>query len=327
MGKRLRTAVLAVGGTAALCCMGAHSSWPVAPSPDARIQLLAHRGVHQQFDRTGLTSDTCTAAQALPSGHRLFENTLASMRAAFDQGAVVVELDIHPTTDDQLAVFHDWTVDCRTEGHGPIRDFSMDQLRLLDVGYGYTTDGGQTFPLRGAGVGQIPELSEVFRAFPQGRFLVNVKSNDHRELDLLHDMLSEHPEWMASVWGIYGSPGAMAHARSLWPELRIFSKATLKACLLDYAKWGWSGHVPPACHHTTLTLPANVAPLLWGWPHRFAARMNAVGTDLVLLGPVALDDAGSTGIDAVEQLDLVPDGFHGYVWTNRIEVIAPAMAE
>ena len=46
------------------------------------------------------------------------------MRAAFAAGADIVELDIHPTTDGQFAVFHDWTLDCRTEdaaSHASIR--------------------------------------------------------------------------------------------------------------------------------------------------------------------------------------------------------------
>jgi glycerophosphoryl diester phosphodiesterase len=36
------------------------------------------------------------------------------MRAAFDLGADIVELDVHPTVDGSFVVFHDWTVECRT---------------------------------------------------------------------------------------------------------------------------------------------------------------------------------------------------------------------
>jgi glycerophosphoryl diester phosphodiesterase len=44
------------------------------------------------------------------------ENTIASVRAGFELGADVVEFDVHPTTDGTFAVFHDWTLDCRTDG-------------------------------------------------------------------------------------------------------------------------------------------------------------------------------------------------------------------
>ena len=76
---------------------------------------------------------------------------------------------------------HDWTVDCRTQGSGDTRSHDMAYLKTLDIGYGYTADGGATFPFRGKGVGQMPELKEVLTALPQGRFLVNYKSNEERE--------------------------------------------------------------------------------------------------------------------------------------------------
>ena len=108
--------------------------------------LLAHRGIAQRFDERDLKNDTCTAARMLPPTHGHLENTIASMRAGFEAGADVVELDVHPTTDGEFAVFHDWTLDCRTDGRGVTREHSMAYLKKLDIGYGYTADGGKTFP-------------------------------------------------------------------------------------------------------------------------------------------------------------------------------------
>jgi glycerophosphoryl diester phosphodiesterase len=117
------------------------------------------------------------------------------MGAAFALGADVVELDVHPTTDGRFAVFHDWTLDCRTEGTGETRDHNMAYLKTLDIGYGYTVDGGRTFPLRGTGAGLMPSFSDVMAAFPGKKFLVNFKSNEAREGDTLADMLEANPEW------------------------------------------------------------------------------------------------------------------------------------
>ena len=203
----------------------------------------------------------------------------------------------------------------------------MDALRQLDLGHGYTTDGGQTYPLRGSAVGRMPELSEVFEAFPHGRFLVNVKSDDLREIDLLHAMLADNPAWERQVWAVYGSTGPVDHARSLWPGGGSFSKSTLKACLLDYLAWGWTGRVPESCHGETVTIPINAAWLLWGWPHRFQHRMRSVDARVVLLGPMGPGDVGSTGIDTLAQLEDVPDHFDGWLWTNRVELIGPALWE
>ena len=90
--------------------------------PAGKPTLLAHRGIAQRFDTRELRSDTCTAARMLPPTHGYLENTVASMRASFAAGADIVEIDVHPTTDGQFAVFHDWTLDCRTEGRGDDRE-------------------------------------------------------------------------------------------------------------------------------------------------------------------------------------------------------------
>ena len=55
--------------------------------------LLAHRGLHQTFPSDGLKGDTCTAERIYPPEHAYLENTIASMHAAFEAGADVVELD------------------------------------------------------------------------------------------------------------------------------------------------------------------------------------------------------------------------------------------
>jgi glycerophosphoryl diester phosphodiesterase len=115
-------------------------------SPEAKPTLLAHRGLAQTFSAAGLTATTCTAARIFQPEHAFIENTLPSMRAAFADGADIVELDIHPTSDGQVAVLHGWTLDCRTDGHGVTREHTLADLKTLDVGYRYTPDGGKTFP-------------------------------------------------------------------------------------------------------------------------------------------------------------------------------------
>ena len=88
------------------------------------------------------------------------------MRAAFDRGANVVEFDIHPTTDGRFAVFHDRTLECKTNGSGLTRTHTMEELKRLDIGYGYTFDDGHTYPFRGKGIGLLPSMDEVFQEFP-----------------------------------------------------------------------------------------------------------------------------------------------------------------
>lgn len=302
-----------------------NASWRVPP-PEGETRLIAHRGVHQTYSREGLTSETCTAERIFAPTHEFIENTLPSMRAAFDAGADVVELDVHPTTDGRLAVMHDWTLECRTEGSGETRSHDMAYLRTLDLGYGYTADGGKTYPLRGKGVGMMPELEEVFAAFPDGQFLVNYKSNEEREGDMVAAVLVAHPEWRPLVWGVYGGGPPTYRTRELIGEdLIAFSSRDTMQCLLQYLGLGWTGYVPEPCRNTAVLVPVNLAWLAWGWPNLFVERMRDAGSVVVLLGPYGAGDPGTAGIDEVEQLAQVPRPFAGYVWTNRIEAIGPAL--
>lgn len=296
----------------------------LAPAPDGTARLIAHRGVHQTFHRENLDNDTCTAERIYPPEHEFIENTLPSMKAAFAAGADIVELDVHPTTDGGFAVMHDWTIDCRTQGTGRTRDHDMAYLKTLDVGYGYTADGGATFPLRGKGVGMMPELREVLVAMPDERFIVNFKTNEEREGDMLAAVVAAHPEWKAALWGAYGGDAPTLRAQALLPELAVWTRRGLMNCLTRYFAYGWTGIVPPACRDTKVMVPINAAPWLWGWPNRFLARMEGVGSEVILLGPYGAGDPGTAGIDDPALLANIPDGFGGYIWTNRIEVIGPA---
>lgn len=304
-----------------------NASWRVAAPADPEVALISHRGVHQTFDRSNLENDTCTAELIYPPTHDYLENTIASMQAAFAAGADIVELDVHPTTDGQFAVMHDWTIDCRTEGTGETRSHDMAYLRTLDIGYGYTADGGATYPLRGKGVGLMPELGDVLTAMPEQRFLVNFKSREAREGDMLAALMDKRPEWRNAVWGAYGGDEPTYQAAGQIDGLYVWSRRGLVDCLAQYVGLGWTGYVPDACRNTMVMLPINVAPWVWGWPNLFIERVQSVGSEVILLGPYGAGDPGTAGIDTLDVLAQVPPQFDGYIWTNRIEVIGPAMAK
>lgn len=295
-----------------------NASFWARPAGD-HMMLLAHRGVHQYMapppDR-----NTCSAAMEAPT-HAFIENTIPSMRAAFDLGAEMVELDVHPTTDGEFAVFHDWSVECRTDGEGVTRELSMAYLRTLDVGYGYTADGGQTFPLRGQGIGLMPTLREVLTTFPDQRFFVNFKGSDPREGDLIADYLDSFPEARPERLIFFGAaPSNRLH--ELRPAWRTTSRERAKSCVIGYVLTGWYGAIPQACRNSLVGAPVNYAWLAWGWPNRFLERMQSVGTEVMLIGP--LENGELTGnIDDAEGLARVPDNWRGWVETDRIEVITP----
>lgn len=296
-----------------------------APEPEAAPLVIAHRGLGQTYHREGITGETCTAERIYPPEHPYIENTLASFQASFDAGAEMVEFDVHPTTDGDFVVFHDWTVDCRTDGTGVTREKSLEELRALDIGYGYTADGGATFPFRGADLGPMPTLGEVLATFPDRKLLINVKSNDPNEGQRLAAIVGALPEEQRSRIMLYGGGTAVAEYRAALPDATVLGTDGARRCLLTYALTGWSGYVPKDCRGTLFMLPTNFAPWIWGYPNRLTQRLAAHGTRVVMLGPY--DGSGyTTGVDTLEELQDVPARFDGYIWTNRVDRIGPAVA-
>lgn len=323
----IRKLLWGLGGIAAfiLAVILYNASWWESPHGGGRIKLIAHRGVHQTFSKEGVGADTCTADRINPPTHDFIENTLPSMDAAFAAGADVVELDVHLTPDKQFAVMHDWTVDCRTNGEGVTEELEMSYLKTLDLGYGYTADGGKTFPLRGKGVGLMPTLPDVLARFPDKQFLINFKSRRAEEGEALAQLVKDHPEWRVALWGSYGGAEPTLKSLELIDGLKGYTNRSVVSCAIAYELTGWTGVVPKECRSTMVYVPSNYAWMVWGWPHKFTKRMEKAGSTVIMLGPVEEDEIGTSGIDSNEQLRAVPKNFAGYVWTNRIELIGPEL--
>ena len=320
MGRKLRIAT-GFAAAAAAAIYVANASWLV-PAPAGRTQVFAHRGVHHTFSGEGISNDTCTADRIHAPKHSFIENTVASIGTAFEAGADVVEFDIHPTADGEFAVFHDWTLECRTNGKGVTREQPMAALRELDIGYGYTADGGRTYPLRGQGIGLMPTMGDVLTAFPNRRFFVHVKSRDAAEGRLLAAHLGRLPAEARARLIVYGNHVPLDALKAELRDQRVVSRRNLMNCLLRYIALGWSGYVPKACRGQAMFVAINVAPWLWGWPNRLAARLQAVDAHLVVLGPYSSGEF-TTGIDTHAMLRALPADFPGAIWTNEIQTIGP----
>jgi glycerophosphoryl diester phosphodiesterase len=105
------------------------------------------------------------------------ENTLPAFERAIHCGADALETDVHGTRDGAIVVCHDADLARTTDGEGPIAAHTLAEVRALDAGYRFTPDHGDTYPFRDAGV-RIPTLEELFAAFPEQRFNVEVKVCD-----------------------------------------------------------------------------------------------------------------------------------------------------
>ncbi|MBA2299884.1 MAG: glycerophosphodiester phosphodiesterase, partial [Chloroflexi bacterium] len=80
------------------------------------------------------------------------EQTLEAYRAAIDLGADGIEVDVQMSSDGELVMVHDLTLDRTTDGHGPVAAADWRTLRRLDA--------GSWFDPRFAGC-RIPSLDET----------------------------------------------------------------------------------------------------------------------------------------------------------------------
>ena len=119
------------------------------------------------------------------------EHTLLAYEQALVDGAHVLELDVHATSDGVLVVMHDDTVDRTTDGKGAIKEMTFDALRAFDAGHDFSDDGGETFPFRGMGL-QVPSLEEVFEAFPDEPYVIEIKQEAPSIVDAFVAMCEKH---------------------------------------------------------------------------------------------------------------------------------------
>ena len=97
------------------------------------------------------------------------ENTVEAARAAGAEGADLVEVDVRPSGDGAVVVFHDDALDDRegsrgiTDGEGLVAELTADELAATEV-----FDSGAT----------VPTLADLLAALPEGVGVnVELKSN------------------------------------------------------------------------------------------------------------------------------------------------------
>lgn len=102
------------------------------------------------------------------------ENTMLALEAAESIGVDVLESDVRLTKNDEVVLFHDEDLQRTTGKSGTVRDFTLEELQQIDLGYTFTQDDGATFPFRAKGL-QIVTLREALERFPNTIFNLDIK--------------------------------------------------------------------------------------------------------------------------------------------------------
>lgn len=89
------------------------------------------------------------------------ENTMAAFRHAVALGFTYLETDVRATRDGVLLAFHDLALDRVTDRRGEIATLTARDVREALIG----------------GREAVPTLAEVFDAFPEARFNIDIKAS------------------------------------------------------------------------------------------------------------------------------------------------------
>ncbi|NUM89526.1 MAG: hypothetical protein HUU37_10010 [Bdellovibrionales bacterium] len=320
----------------------------VMPALAGAAELIAFRGVHANFKPFLLGADHCTAIRIEKSGHSFVENTIASIQEAFRSGAKVVTVDVQPTLENDLSretlvAFSDETLDCRAvtdclggckcgkEKKCWVRDQSLEFLRKLDIGSGYTFDGGATYPYRGR-MGMMPTIGEIFDTMSlfldQEIWLNRIDPEGRAGKILLRELKLRDPSLARRLrMNFDGIPPDEARSlRSLGVQDAAVMGEAAARCLSRYVLLGWSGYFPAACRGTSIVVPTreslgrffpplamfDVTDLLWGWPVQFL--LQAAKHDLRVVASQV-----NTPEDLKAAMDLPLAG----IMTSKVEEVGP----
>jgi len=156
----------------------------------------------------------------------------------------LLEGDVQITADNVAVIIHDDTVNRTTNGQGPVSGKTLEEIKSLDAAYNFTTDGGQTFPLRGKGI-TIPTLDELLETFPDNTFLFEIKPFTENIKPIVEPIIKRNMQehvYLASV-----HPQTIQKIRNEYPQIKtcitIADSAEFLAALQSD---NWSDYVPPA---------------------------------------------------------------------------------
>ena len=144
------------------------------------------------------------------------ENTVYTFQKALNSGAHILEIDVRLTRDGHLVVIHDASVDRTTDGSGTVGSLSRDEIGRLDAAFDFSTDGGQSFPLRNHGM-TVPLLAELFQRFPTTPMNIELKDDSFAAAETLCGLLTEVGKTRQTIVASFHSK-MIRHFRSICPD-------------------------------------------------------------------------------------------------------------
>ena len=156
-------------------------------------------------------------------GHRgaaasLPENTMESFRLAFEQGAPMIEFDVHLSKDKIPVIIHDAKLERTTDGKGYVCRFSAEELQKWNAG---DSNRGQVELKPVPYCYQIPTFEQMLREFTTQGLCVEIKENSS---EITHKTVELIKKYKAEARCVVGSKYFMVSEtmRKHYPHIRRF---------------------------------------------------------------------------------------------------------
>ncbi len=146
------------------------------------------------------------------------ENTMAAFKSALEMNSEMIELDVMMSKDKVPVVFHDASLNKHTDGKGPLKNFTVDELKKLDA--------GSWFHEKFSGE-RIPTLEEVIE-FAAGKIALNIEIKTEAVTDELVDGVEEKSLKLVKKYGMENHVlfssfdyRAVSHLKELDPDIPV----------------------------------------------------------------------------------------------------------
>jgi glycerophosphoryl diester phosphodiesterase len=231
---------------------------PTAGAWSLVLLAAAPLALAQSAGRPGVIAHRGVAAEAP-------ENTLPAIAKAIELGCAMAEVDVRYTSDGQLVLHHDETLDRTTDGTGPVAARTLAELRRLDAG----RSAGEAF--RGT---RIPTLEEAV-ALARGR------------IQLYLDLKERDPRPVVRAVEALDARGLVFYRPYTYTALKqILTESPSSRVLVDLGDWTQAPSFLAAVRGSFPTAFVSSDWANWTPPAVAEARKQGLTTLVNVLGPV-----------------------------------------
>lgn len=220
------------------------------------------------------------------------ENTMAAFAHAVELGYTYLETDVHVTSDGVLLAFHDTVLDRVTDRTGSIAESTYAEVQQALIG----------------GAEPVPTLAQLFDAFPDARFNIDLKSDG--SVEALAAFIEEREVWDRVLIGCFSGRRMEAFRRRMRGRVAT-SAHPLEVAVFVLSPSARMARLLTRGRPVALQVPHRHGPLTVA-SSRLVRRARAVGVQVhvwTIDDPIEMNTLLDRGVDGImtDRTDILRD--------------------